>query len=131
MSRTILVDRLLEFVNPFSPLNLHEVDVLAKLHSVPIRRRWRERIDYEDFDWDVGRIAFFVTRYDLGKKVDPIELESEVSNGSIYGPTIIDGHHRLAAAKIAGSKTIKADFSGRTDVWDYLTGKRKYPPEDL
>jgi len=129
MSRTILVDRLLEFYNPFTSLDLPEEDVRDGLSYATTRSKYTEY--EEDLDWHIGRIKFFVRESRRGRALDPIEVACEVCNGTVYGPVLADGHHRLAAAKIAGSKTIKANFSGRTDVLDYLAGKRKYPPEDL
>lgn len=133
MSRTILVDRLLEFVgDPFPCIGLNMAYAKKRLHKVPIQIEYdnEESVNTRrlDKDWNIGRVAFFIRELESGRRIDPIEVDSD----TIYcGPVVLDGYHRLCATILAGVKTIKADFSGRMDVLDYLTGKRKYPPEDL
>jgi hypothetical protein len=80
-------------------------------------------------EWDYGRVRFFHERLMAGKELDPIMVDNECRNGHIYPePVLIDGHHRLAASHLAGVKTIPASYSGRVDLLDYLTGKRKTAP---
>ena len=79
--------------------------------------------------WDCGRVRYFYERVKAGKKLDPIMVDNVCMNGRIYvEPVIVDGHHRLVAAHLAGEETIPADYSGRVDLLNYLTGKRKTCP---
>lgn len=133
MTRTILVDRLLEFsIDTFSAIGLSYAQAKKRLHKVPIQTEYTDTDSQRsNRDWNIGRIAFFVEKLARVDKLDPIEVDSDVFNGNMYGPVIIDGFHRLCATVLAQHRTIRANFSGRTDVLDYLTGKRKCLPEDL
>ena len=79
--------------------------------------------------WDYGRIRHFVEHLQAGGSVDPIEIDNACNGGRIYPvPVLFDGHHRLAAAHLAGVRTIPAHYSGRVDLLRYLKGLRKTAP---
>ena len=78
---------------------------------------------------DYGRVRFFYEQLTAGKELDPIVVDNECSQYNVYPvPILIDGHHRLAASHLAAAKTIPANYSGRVDLLNYLTGKRKTAP---
>ena len=80
--------------------------------------------------WDYGRIRFFYEQLLAGVVLDPITIDNECYNNQIYPvPILLDGHHRLAAAHLAGVPTICASYGGRLDLLRYLTGTRKTCPE--
>lgn len=128
MSVTILVDRLLDHYDPFSGLGINEETVRTRLFDVRTQRHFMDRED--TLDWHIGRIAHFVQLFWEDEMPDPIEIDAVCDRGHIYGPTVVDGHHRLCAAKIANAKKIKAIYGGRIDVRDFLTGRRKTYPVD-
>ena len=79
--------------------------------------------------WDYGRIRFFYEQLLAGRKLDAIEVDNECDFGRIYPvPVLIDGHHRLAASHLAGTRIILASYGGRVDLLRYLTGARKTCP---
>ena len=79
--------------------------------------------------WDYGRIRHFYERLLAGEKLDAIEVDNECDFGRIYPvPVLLDGHHRLAAAHLAGTPTILVNYGGRLDLLRYLTGTRKTCP---
>jgi hypothetical protein len=79
--------------------------------------------------WDYGQIRFFYEALLAGKKLDAIEVDNECEHGRIYPvPVLLDGHHRLAAAHLAGARIILASYGGRVDLLRYLTGARKTCP---
>ncbi len=128
---TIHIERLLEFYSPFRVLGVpprlnREVVVRfrERLEFVPDRERRRA-----GKRWHIGRVRFLVRRLDEGWTPDPIEIDNYCDHGHVYGPLVLDGHHRLIASIVVGKPTIKAVYSGRVDIRDYLTGRRKTPPE--
>jgi len=80
--------------------------------------------------WDYGRIRHFYERLLAGERLDAIEVDNECDFGKIYPvPVLLDGHHRLAAAHLAGARTIHVSYGGRLDLLRYLTGARRTCPE--
>jgi hypothetical protein len=60
---------------------------------------------------------------------DPIDIDCVCYNGAIMAiPEIIDGWHRLFAHWALKKCFIRARFSGRFDVLEYLTGETGVPP---
>lgn len=83
----------------------------------------------EEDEWHYGRVRFFVDELNAGKTLDPIVVDNRCDRGHIYPePIVIDGHHRLCAVKVSGVRTVPANYSGRVDLLDYLTGKCDRPP---
>lgn len=79
--------------------------------------------------WDYGRIRYFYECLLTGKTLNAIEIDNECNFGRIYPvPVLLDGHHRLAAAYLAGAQVILASYGGRIDLLRYLTGARKTCP---
>ena len=79
--------------------------------------------------WDYGRIRFFYEQCLAGVTLDAIEVDNVCGHGHIYPePTVLDGHHRLAASHLAGARVILASYGGRVDLLRYLTGARKTCP---
>jgi hypothetical protein len=79
--------------------------------------------------WDYGRIRHFYERLLAGETLNAIEVDNECDHGQIYPvPVLLDGHHRLAASHLAGTRIILASYGGRVDLLRYLTGARKTCP---
>ena len=79
--------------------------------------------------WDYGRIRFFYEQLGAGVTLDAIEVDNECNWGRIYPvPVLLDGHHRLAASHLAGTRIIRVSYGGRLDLLRYLTGARKTCP---
>ena len=79
--------------------------------------------------WDYGRIRHFYERLLSGDTLDAIEVDNECNWGRILPiPVLLDGHHRLAASRLAGAPVIFVSYGGRLDLLRYLTGKRKTCP---
>lgn len=130
------VDRLLGFYDPFKQF-FDRTPSLAAVRKTPVvegrhaLRPHELKDSYPDRDWDKGRIRYFVELMEQGAKIDPIEIDNECERGHIYGPLLLDGHHRLCAAALLKVPTIRARYGGRVDTLKYLTGKTPHPPRDL
>lgn len=127
---TIQIDRLLEFYDPFSALGLPSKPDRAALGRfrekatfVPDKKRAKAGLR-----WHMGRVRYLARRLDEGWTPEPIDIDNYCDRGHIYGPIVLDGHHRLVASIVVGKPTIKASYSGRVDIRDYLTGRRVTPP---
>lgn len=84
-----------------------------------------------DVSWHVGRVRHFYDRLVLGAALEPITVDNVCSGGKVYPQAVVvDGHHRLIAAKLFRAKTVPASYSGRVDLLDYLTGKRPKAPQE-
>lgn len=91
------------------------------------RKTYGERRNWK---YDCGRINFFANQFAAGKLVDPIVVDNYCNGFTIYPvPVLIDGHHRLCGADLAGVQKIASSYSGRVDLLRYLTGLRKTKPE--
>lgn len=79
--------------------------------------------------WDYGRIRHFYEQLLAGVTLDAVEVDNECNWGRIYPiPVLLDGHHRLAASHLAGTRIILVSYGGRLDLLRYLTGARKTCP---
>jgi hypothetical protein len=137
------VERLVGLYNPFRQFfgRRPKLSAVQKARRVggrdPSRPQYRaEResgMDFRDreYRWDLGRIRYFVEQLERGAKLDPIEIDNQCDRGHIYGPILLDGHHRLCAAALLRTPTIRAVYGGRVDTLKYLTGKTPHPPGDL
>lgn len=85
----------------------------------------------DDDAWNFGRVRFF-EKLQKGLSLEPITVDNICNNGHIAPvPVLIDGHHRLAAHRIAKVQKIPTYYSGRVDLLNYLVGKTKQVPEYL
>lgn len=82
--------------------------------------------------YDLGRVRYFAEQLnETDIELDPITIDNNTGHQCIYPePVVLDGHHRLAAYKLARRRTIPAHYGGRLDVLDYLTGKRRKLPRE-
>jgi hypothetical protein len=84
----------------------------------------------DDKGWHLGRVKFFVNQLQRGLKLRPITIDCNCYGMHVsVEPIVIDGHHRLAAATFVKARRIPVSFSGRVDLRDYLTGKRRTLPD--
>jgi hypothetical protein len=139
----VQVDRLLEFYNPFRQfffVKRQRKDFMLKGIGLSRVRRakliaGRDAVEPKSGSdsvyrrWHTGRIRYFVELLERGDRLDPIEIDNQCDRGGIYGPILLDGHHRLCAAALLKTPTIRASYGGRVDFLKYLTGKTNHPPE--
>jgi len=128
MAHRVLVKRLTELYDPFSALRFFprkgEVERAKPVskHEPDYGKRTRK--------YHAGRIKFFIDILAQGGKINPISVDNQCEGGHIYPePTLLDGHHRLAAAELHGEKWISVSYGGRLDLLRYLQGRRKTCPQ--
>jgi hypothetical protein len=129
----ILVDRLTALygwpsegsTNPFPKIALTRL-----LGHRPASQYRDDMTRIVDEAWHVSRVRFFYDELLAGRSLDPISLDNVCNRGHIYPePIVLDGHHRLAASILADARIILAWYGGRTDLRDYLTGRRHRCPD--
>lgn len=140
----ILVDRLYEFIKSRCWFRAGEITIDdiedAIIRGVkPIKDQYKkygcmdfelteEYNENEVRDWHIGRIIYFIQN---PEEIIPIEMDNKCSYNYKYFypiPLIYDGNHRFLAKVYLKHKTIKAYYSGRIDLLDYLTGKTDVRP---
>ena len=127
----LIVERLLGlYAWPEAAVPIHRLTVDELLAHRP-EPRFLERTKYEpSLSWHCRRTRFFYDELQSGHALDPIVVDNVCSGSRIYPePIVIDGHHRLIAARLGRTLTIPASYSGRVDSLHYLTGKSDCPPE--
>jgi len=85
---------------------------------------------FKSDEWHIGRVIYFVNNPDM---ITPIDITADIYSNRYKciqktNVSIDDGHHRLIAHLILGNKIIKAYYSGRCDLLDYLTGQTDKKP---
>ena len=123
---TIFINRLLKIYNPWYPLDLdHEID-FSKIRLVRNYREIRSK------SYSLGRIKYLIRKIKTDCWVpDAIEIDNIWSGGCPCGVIIIDGHHRVIAAFLAGLKTIECTYSGDLDILNWMTGRVSKIPSIL
>lgn len=97
----------------------------------PYGDTWKYPAYPKNKDYHISRVAWFVLH---PSEINGIEIDNEVTyDGRYILPKVIlvDGWHRIMAAKIANVQKIKANYGGRQDVLRYLQKRRKTVPEQL
>lgn len=132
----ILVHRLAEWIDPWDQLQIRPH--VYHRRAVPPIEQYRSdhgMLDGKDRGWwrtafyHRGRVLYFAELFAAGEDVDPIMVDNECWGRNIYPiPVLLDGYHRLAGALLAGVDKIPAIYGGRTDLRDYLTGRRREKP---
>lgn len=85
----------------------------------------------KDKQFHIARVAWFVLH---PKEIKAIEIDNAITcDGKEILPEaiIVDGWHRILAAKILEMPKVKVVYYGRMDVLNYLQGKRKTEPTRL
>lgn len=127
---TVLVQRLIKHYNPYTPLDITKRKFLSK--------KWRPRTKYvpdgndkfrEDPNWHCGRIAHFVNMIRKGLPLDQIEVDMRWHLDHCVGISVLDGHHRLCAADIAGLDRIPVSIGGIVDIIEWLAGIHDNAPD--
>jgi hypothetical protein len=129
MIRWILVNRLIELYDPFSGIGIfRQEEFLKKARNTTARTFIK--LDDRKHDYHAGRCQYFAQILTSGRDVEPIEVDNACANGRIYPePIVLDGHHRLIGAIMAGAKKIRCSYGGRMDLLRYLQGRRKTCPQ--
>lgn len=122
---TIIIERLVEWHEPYSVLGLDPKQASAMLAETPVVDEFLEERDRGGPEWHWGRIRYFLEN----PTDDPIGIDNHASYGYFGPPMMYDGHHRMIAAILRGDKTITAWYSGTVSTLDYLTGKTDEKPE--
>lgn len=108
---------------------IHYIQNGGKGTSEPYGDTWKHPVmKSKDKMFHISRVAWFVLH---PEEIKGIEIDNEVTcdgRGILPKTIIVDGWHRVLAAKIIGLKKIKVNYSGRIDVLRYLQGKRKTEP---
>lgn len=130
------IDRLLEFINPIMLLESHHE--LPKGTLRPLRNGNFGKIEAKKTyshkhrnnpEWHIGRVKYLLQKLKENKPLPPIRVDNYVTADLHFGaPVILDGFHRLLAYKLAKRDFIPAEYSGRVDILNYLTGKTHVNP---
>lgn len=132
-STDVLTKRLMAGLryDPFRALDLRRrpnVDAVK-----PVRKYQDDGL--RDTAYHLGRIRYFRDMLlRQGLKPAPIEVDNDWTRGGSItwepaGICIIDGHHRLCGAILAGAERVRIMYSGRVDGLAWLAGERSRPPE--
>jgi hypothetical protein len=125
----VLVERLHEHYNPWGALSLSPTEDLEKHPTVVehVGTFSKQR----DLGYHYGRVRYFAERFRLGwKSVDAIEVDNETANDRVLPlAVVLDGHHRMCGALVAGVKRMRVSYGGRIDVLRYLQGRTDVTPE--
>lgn len=128
-SDRILVGRLAELYDPFVHLGLTKSHRKLVKKSKEIKKYVND--DVRDIDYHLGRILFFKQEFERFNPVQPIVIDNECNGGFVYPyPIVIDGHHRLGGAVLAGIEHIYCSYGGRRDLLHYLMGKTDVRPDE-
>jgi hypothetical protein len=126
----IIVERILRIYNPFQPIfnegfcycpapeDFDDVDPVPPPTRTDLRLRVRTSMNEE-----MGRVRFFRELALQGRALAPIELDNMWSGCTPYALAMIDGHHRACGAALAGSDTIRCNYSGDVSVLRWLQGE--------
>jgi hypothetical protein len=119
----ILVKRLVQLYDAWDALGIPRVESVVG---------WRRTSSFSPrFSYHYGGVRYFQTRYEKRLEVDPIEIDNSCNGGRVQPlPVVIDGHHRLLGALLAGQEKIECYYSGRVDVLEYLKGECESCPEE-
>lgn len=127
----VLLDRLKEVVrNPFNALG---VEAGANWKSMKPYTRYRaDTSKHRDCDgYHYGRIRYFLDQFNDQKKVHPVQVDTRWNYHTPTGLDLLDGHHRLAGAILAGVTKIPVDYSGPIDALPWLRGETDNRPDWL
>lgn len=135
MPHSVIVDRLWRLYGwpeAIFPMRGMTPEKLCKYKAVSEYVEDFNRLVSDDggyLDWHYGRMRYFFEEFRAGRTVDPIEIDNVCDRGHIYPiPIVLDGHHRLAGAYLAGARIIPATYGGLVSLRQYLTGRRKTAP---
>lgn len=139
MINHIRIDRLIQAYWPFHIMAEPLVDSRLPRQTIVDRiiQHAVEEDYVEDEDrshlanaWHWGRIRYFYEKFSRGERVDPVMLDNVCHGMHVYPELlVIDGHHRLCGAYLAGLKTVPSNYSGRVDFLRWLEGKTSKRPE--
>ncbi len=123
----IIMSRLLSYISLDDVLKYLEIpreciSLLAETEPVNDFKPEAER----DVQYHLQKVAFLLRSNEPAK---PIDLDCLVINGQVRPiPIIQDGRHRFLASIIRGDDKIACTFSGRSDLFRYLTGESGQRP---
>lgn len=96
----------------------------------PYGDTWKHPVKVErNKEYHMSRIIYFMNH---PEKISGIEVDNPCfDNGILPGCVIIDGWHRIAAGILMKMKIVSIEYSGRSDVEDYIIGKTNDRPEEI
>jgi len=130
MAEHFLMSRLEEYLG-------NEVDPWEAGFTLDMVHKTKRRISmqYDPFGpsrpawWHAARIKFMLEHPDAMARA--VIIDCKCAHGRVYAtPILLDGWHRYNAHRLLKSETILVDFSGRVDLANYLSGKRKTRPRE-
>lgn len=79
-------------------------------------------------EWHVSRILYFVHH---PEEIRDIDVDNECDGNRILPyPLVVDGGHRVFAARFLGIEKFHIQYGGRLDLLDYLIGASDVCPEN-
>jgi len=128
---TVLVDRLVRAL-PYPASRVCGGDVRKAWTAKPWVQWAEEMSDTRESEaYHLGRIRYFLDMLESGILLPAIEIDNECSGCDIHPiPILLDGHHRLVAAELYGSKRIGVEYGGRMDLLMWLSGESEVNPAD-
>lgn len=91
------------------------------------------RKTFEPLSWHAGRVRYLVHEMLDGWQMDPVRLSTMLygPRGTPGPPVILDGNHRVCAARIVEVPVVPACFVGLSSTIDWLTGLLPRRPGEL
>jgi hypothetical protein len=134
LSDSVLLKRLLSYLpNPFEVLGIAQNTNFDK--AVPVAKFKADDDtsvkDKRDEAYSLGRIRYFRDLFLQEKEVTPIDVDNKWSGFSPYSLVLLDGHHRLCGAILAGRDHVVASYSGEVEALRWLKGERASCPKWL
>lgn len=126
----VLLDRLKEVVHdPFNALGVAHETNWKTVH--PYTKYRSDDSKKRNEGYHLGRIRYFLDQFNDQKKVHPVQVDTRWNYHTPTGLDLLDGHHRLAGAILAGVTKIPVDYSGPIDALPWLRGETDNRPDWL
>src|SRR5712672_1123557 len=125
----VKVKRLHEAVDPFYVLGIPEPDFDWRLIKPLAEFDGGYRCDKRTTDYHLGRVRYFMDQFTAHAEVDPVEIDAKWNRYSPESLDLIDGHHRLCGAILAGVDVMPANVGGPVEMINWLNGLTDKKPE--
>ena len=117
--------------NPWGCGHIDPQDVYDEIDLLQFRKPAEYDIElYENYGYNVGRIAYLLSAgwQQTTEDSEPITVDIGLE-GYTPGYLIMDGNHRVAAAKLRGDRTILVSISGDLDKAEAVFLRGVHPDE--